>query len=77
MSFAEDNGYDQYDVDVEEAEERENGWQVGVHIDKNGKEHEISKMSDSHLLNTIKFFNGLDTSPLEEEAKKRNLTPTT
>lgn len=71
MSWLEDNGLDFWEEDFS-MEEREDDWRSGIHIDIDGNEHKLSEMTISHLKNTIKFFNYLDTTPLEEELKRRN-----
>lgn len=52
---------------------REELWRKGIHIDKNGKEHKISEMTDDHLLNTINYFSDLNIAPLQRELDKRLL----
>ena len=49
----------------------EQDWLEGVHTDKQGNTHDIEDMSDDYLMNVINMFEDLDTSPLEEELKKR------
>ena len=69
MSYTEDMGY--FEPNIYELSD---DWEKGIHIDRDGNEHEIKKMTDIHLLNTIKLFKDIfDTSALEEEAKKRNI----
>ena len=52
----------------------ENHWENGVHIDKEGNTHRITKMSDRHLINTINYFKkNLNVKLLVEELKKRKL----
>ena len=69
MSWAEDNLIDIYDEELDSSFEE--NWNDGIHIDRNGSEYKISKMTTKHLENTIKYFSGLDTSKLEEELKRR------
>jgi len=69
MSWADDNliGYDPSDY----YEMTENEWEDGIHTDKNGIEYKLTDMTENHLRNTIKYFSGLDTSPLEKELLSR------
>lgn len=71
MSYAEDNGIDDYSM-VDELSTQEELWIDGFHQDKAGKVYEISKMTTKHLINTIKLFSLFDTTPLKEELRKRN-----
>lgn len=50
----------------------EESWQEGLHVTQEGDEIKIKDMSISHLKNTIKYFDGYDTSPLEKELSKRS-----
>mgnify|MGYP006971788728 CR=1 FL=1 len=70
MSWIEDNGFDPYEQDYYD-DDRESEWQAGIHYDRQGNEYKISEMTTTHLQNIIKFFKGLDTSPLQEEINKR------
>jgi len=70
MSFAEDNGIDDYSM-IDELNNIELLWQKGIHKDKNGNEWKISEMETRHLKNTINYFNMFDTKPLKRELKKR------
>ena len=77
MSFAEENGHDIYDWDdIPDTSILELKWKRGKHITKDGREMSLKKMSDSHLENTIKYFGSHDTTPLEEEQKRRKLLST-
>lgn len=73
MSWADDEGLDCYSAeDFMNKDERE--WEKGIHVDQNGIEHKISDMTDSHLKNTIRYFQniGYDTYILENELINRN-----
>lgn len=71
MSWAEDEGYDAWDIP--EYVGNEEHWKAGFHYDQSGKEYKLTEMSDSHLYNTIKFFSskGWNVLPLEKETKRR------
>ncbi len=71
MSYAEDMGHDGWDIP--EYVDNENNWKNGYHYDKFNNCHTVSEMSNSYLLNTIRFFKGWNTKPLLKEAKKRGL----
>lgn len=73
----EDYNMDFYPYDMSGVIDREQDWKNGIHEDRNGHTHEITEMSDSHLINTIKFFDTLDTTPLKQELKRRKLAPHT
>ncbi len=62
MSYAEDMGYDAYDI----PESLEESWLNGVHKTKTGEVIRLYDMEVSHLKNTIKYFTrkGLNTTPL-------------
>lgn len=49
----------------------EDGWAEGYHTTRDGDELRLEDMTDDHLRNTIKFFEKLDTTPLEEELASR------
>lgn len=70
MSMAEEmyGGYD-----VPEYTTNGENWKHGFHVDQHENRHNISEMSDTHLLATIRYFAHLDTRPLKKEAKKRGL----
>ncbi|MDZ4228338.1 MAG: hypothetical protein U1E54_03770 [Candidatus Levybacteria bacterium] len=50
-------------------------WEDGFHETREGLRIKLTKMTDFHLENTIKFFKsrGYDTTPLERELKLRHL----
>lgn len=56
----------------EEIEYREAQWAKGIHKDQNGKKYNLKDMETSHLENCIRYFDDHDTSPLEQELKRRN-----
>jgi len=67
MSIA-DYYYDMYDP----CEATTLEWESRIHEDQNWKEWRLSEMTDSHLLNTIIYFNkNVDTTPLQNELTKR------
>ena len=70
MSYAEDNGIDDYSM-IDELNNIELLWQKGIHKDQNNNEWKLSEMSTQHLINTIECFKMFDTEPLKEELKKR------
>ena len=70
MSYAEDNGIDDYSM-IDELNNIELLWQKGIHKDQNNNEWKLSEMSTQHLINTIERFKMFDTEPLKEELKKR------
>ena len=71
MSWAEENGID-IDYGIEDFQEYlESMWKYGRHEDREGNFYRISEMTDKHLQNTINYFSSLDTTPPEEELKKR------
>ena len=70
MSYAEDNGIDEYSM-IDELNNIELLWQKGIHKDQNGSEHKISEMTNQHLINVINFFSEFDTEQLKRELKKR------
>ena len=72
MSWAEDNGIDSGGWE-NSGEILVQDWYSGIHTGRDGEEYKISKMTNSHLLNTIRYFAHLDTTPLEKEAKRRGL----
>jgi hypothetical protein len=63
-----------YDADVPSYVGNEESWKEGIHYDIHDRMHKISDMSDEHLVATIRHFKGLDTTPLEKEAKRRGLS---
>lgn len=71
-SYADFMGYTAYD-DPPMHRFNEEHWSNGYHYDINDKKYKISEMTDQHLLNTIDYFNGSNTKPLIEEARRRNL----
>ena len=71
MSYAEDNGIDDYSM-IDELNNIELLWQKGIHKDQNNNEWKLSEMSTQHLINTIECFKMFDTEPLKYENKKRN-----
>lgn len=64
MSYAEDMGYDAYDI----PESLDELWANGVHKTKTGEIIKLKDMEVSHIENTIKYFKpkGLNTKPLED-----------
>ena len=70
MSYAEDNGIDDYSM-IDELNNIDLFWQKGMHKDQNGNEWKLSEMTNQHLINTIECFSMFDTEPLKEELKKR------
>jgi len=73
MSWAEDMGFDGYDIeDLEYSEEIEENWSKGFHITQKGEKLKLKEMSDFHLKNTINYFKYyLNVSFLEKELKNR------
>lgn len=63
-----DNGY-YCDVDIMLFD----NWDCWVHYDKNGKQYNLSHMTDEHLNNTANFFwkRWYNISPLLSEIEKR------
>ncbi len=74
MSWAEDNGFDMFDMwDIPSYWYNEEHWQQGVHFDRNNNVHMIKEMSDDHLINTIKLFSDSNTKPLKDELNRRHV----
>lgn len=52
--------------------EIEQGWQEGFHTTREGEEMRLEEMTDIHLKNTIRYFEGkLDVTPLRDELHSR------
>ena len=74
MSWVEDEQVDAWSLlDIPNHVDNEEHWKQGIHFDSDDNEHKIAKMADSHLLNVIRYFKDSDTTPLIEEAKRRNI----
>lgn len=73
MSWAEENGYDAWDIPNWAGNEE--AWKSGIHYDQNDKEYKLTEMTDSHLKATIRLFGtkGWDITPLKSEAYRRGL----
>lgn len=66
---------DNPDLISDEADHPSNYWPKGLHLTREGEFIPLSKMSDEHLENAIRFFGqrNWDVSSLEEELKKREI----
>ncbi len=68
-----DREMESYDYD-QRVEEIEAEWDSGYHETRDGVRMKISKMEQSHLQNTIKYFEekypGIDTRPLRKRLDK-------
>ncbi len=77
MAWAEENNIDCWEVEDVNIwyESFEENWNKGVHIDRDGVKHKLSKMTTQHLINTIRYFKyDCDTSELKKELiKRRNI----
>ena len=62
-----------YETYLEKLHKKEDEWEKGYHINKKGKKYKLQDMTISHLQNAIRFFEELNTTPLEEELKKRQI----
>jgi len=70
MSWIEDALFDSRDFD--EYPSIDENWEEGFHIDQNGKKWKLKKMTDNHLENLIKYFEGkLSVEALLKEQKRR------
>jgi hypothetical protein len=62
---------DMEEADMDAMFKREQKWREGIHITRDGTKMRIKDMTADHLCNTIRYFEGYDTSPLEEDLSKR------
>jgi hypothetical protein len=70
MAYIEENNLM---AEPESPNEIEQGWQEGFHTTREGVEMRLEEMTEEHLKNTIRYFEGkLDVSPLEAELESRN-----
>lgn len=53
--------------------DREKQWQKGIHKTREGTMLLIKNMEASHISNTIKYFEGYNVSPLNQELKRRKV----
>lgn len=74
MSWAEDNNIDCYDSSFDPIAKLEMDWAEGIHRTQKEIEIPINKMETSHLVFTIRYFQGIaDVSPLLDELKSRKI----
>jgi len=82
MSWADDMGHDLGSAAIleqmaaeEMQEEIEENWREGFHTTREGDVLRLEEMTESHLRNTIAYFNregyDYDTTPLEQELEGR------
>lgn len=73
MSWADDNGLTGWDES--DFRSLEDDWKEGFHTTRDGEEMRLEDMTESHLRNTIAFFqrseHDYDTTPLEQELEGR------